>query len=80
MIGRVDRLRVNADIDFTRTSTTQDLIDPDQVAVRSETRSSDNSTNSRSNRRCKGSHYLCGHIIAIISNSSNRNSSNSISC
>jgi len=39
-------VRVNADIDFTRTSTTQDLFDPDQVAVRSETRASDKSINS----------------------------------
>lgn len=42
-------VRVNADIDFTRTSTTQDLFDPDQVVVRSETRGSDKSTNSMNN-------------------------------
>ncbi len=39
-------VRVAADIDFTRTTTTQDLFDPDQVAVRSETRNSDNNKNS----------------------------------
>lgn len=38
-------VRVSADIDFTRTSTVQDLFDPDQVVVRSETRSSDKSKN-----------------------------------
>ncbi len=42
-------VRVNADIDFTRTATTQDLYDPDQVVVRSETRASDKSTNSMNN-------------------------------
>jgi flagellar M-ring protein FliF len=34
-------VRVAADLDFTRTTTTQDLFDPDQVAVRSESRNSD---------------------------------------
>lgn len=38
-------VRVSANLDFTRTTTTQQLFDPDQVAVRSETRSSDDSKN-----------------------------------
>ncbi len=37
-------VRVSADIDFTSATTTEDLFNPDQVAVRSETRSSDVST------------------------------------
>lgn len=39
-------VRVTADIDFTRTSQVQQVFDPDRVAVRSETRSSDTSRNS----------------------------------
>ena len=39
-------VRVAADLDFTRTSITQDLFDPEQVVVRSETRNSDTSKNS----------------------------------
>lgn len=38
-------VRVSADIDFTRTSSVQQIFDPDRVAVRSETRSSDTSRN-----------------------------------
>lgn len=38
-------VRVSADIDFTRTEEVKDLFDPDQTAVRSETRSSENSKN-----------------------------------
>jgi flagellar M-ring protein FliF len=34
-------VRVSTDIDFTRTTTTEKLFNPDQVAVRSETRSSE---------------------------------------
>ncbi|MCA1905773.1 MAG: flagellar M-ring protein FliF [Desulfarculus sp.] len=36
-------VRVASDIDFTRTQTTEDLFNPDQVAVRSESRNSDSS-------------------------------------
>jgi len=36
-------VRVAGDIDFTRTQTTEDLFNPDQVAVRSESRNSDSS-------------------------------------
>ncbi len=38
-------VRVAADIDFTRTSTEQEIFDPDKVAVRSETRSTEKSKN-----------------------------------
>lgn len=38
-------VRVSADIDFTRTSTVEDLFNPDQVAVRSETRRTEKSKN-----------------------------------
>ncbi len=38
-------VRVTADIDFTRTEEVKDLFDPDQTAVRSETRSSESSKN-----------------------------------
>lgn len=38
-------VRVASDIDFTRTTTTEDLFNPDQVAVRSESRNSDSSRN-----------------------------------
>ena len=38
-------VRVAADIDFTRTTTTEESFNPDQVAVRSETRSTEKSTN-----------------------------------
>ncbi len=38
-------VRVAADIDFTRTTTTQDIFDPDQVVVRSETKNTDTSKN-----------------------------------
>ena len=38
-------VRVSADIDFTRTNTTQQTFDPDQVAVRSETRSQEENQN-----------------------------------
>ena len=38
-------VRVSADIDFTRTNSTQQIFDPDQVAVRSESRSQDESQN-----------------------------------
>ncbi|MFZ5585893.1 MAG: flagellar basal-body MS-ring/collar protein FliF [Thermodesulfobacteriota bacterium] len=38
-------VRVASDIDFTRTTTTEDLFNPDQVAVRSESRNSDTSRN-----------------------------------
>lgn len=41
-------VRVAADLDFTRTTTTQDLFDPDQVAVRSESRNSDETKGSAS--------------------------------
>lgn len=36
-------VRVASDIDFTRTQTTEDLFNPDQVAVRSESRNNDSS-------------------------------------
>jgi flagellar M-ring protein FliF len=35
-------VRVAADLDFTKTTTTQDLFDPDQVAVRSEVKNTEN--------------------------------------
>lgn len=38
-------VRVSADIDFTRTEEVKDLFDPDQSAVRSETRSTESSKN-----------------------------------
>ncbi len=38
-------VRVAADIDFTRTSTEQEIFDPDKVAVRSETRSTEKNQN-----------------------------------
>lgn len=38
-------VRVSADIDFTQTSSSEQIFNPDQVAVRSETRSSDKSRN-----------------------------------
>ncbi|KMY69280.1 hypothetical protein AAU61_03700 [Desulfocarbo indianensis] len=38
-------VRVSADIDFTRTEEVKDLFDPDQTAVRSETRSNETSKN-----------------------------------
>jgi flagellar M-ring protein FliF len=38
-------VRVNADIDFTRTEQVEDLYDPDQTAVRSETRAVEQSEN-----------------------------------
>jgi flagellar M-ring protein FliF len=38
-------VRVSADIDFTRTEEVKDLFDPDQAAVRSETRSTESSKN-----------------------------------
>lgn len=38
-------VRVAADIDFTRTNEVQDLFNPDQVAVRSETRSTESDKN-----------------------------------
>ncbi len=38
-------VRVSADIDFTRTSEVQDVFNPDQVAVRSETRTNENNKN-----------------------------------
>ncbi len=39
-------VQVSTDIDFTRTTTTEKLFNPDQVAVRSETRSSESSQDS----------------------------------
>jgi flagellar M-ring protein FliF len=41
-------VRVAADIDFTRTTTTQDLFDPDQVVIRSETKNTENNKNGSS--------------------------------
>ncbi len=41
-------VRVATDLDFTRTNITQDLFDPDQVAIRSESRNSDNAKNGAS--------------------------------
>ena len=38
-------VRVAADLDFTRTNITQDLFDPEQVAIRSESRNSDTAKN-----------------------------------
>ncbi|MBI5524338.1 MAG: flagellar M-ring protein FliF [Desulfarculus sp.] len=38
-------VRVAADLDFTRTNITQDLFDPEAVAIRSESRNSDSSKN-----------------------------------